>query len=567
MRVRRLCSIFFLALGLLGCGAPAWKQLPHDRRFQTVPPGLAHPRPRAEEISEWWDALSQSVARPLAQGSSPGYWLGRLLGPPPALDVNAFGQVLDSGWFTNRLGRRALDVAALARGPNTGEGPADGPLRVLDAKLSGATPGLVVEDVRGVQYIVKFDPPAYPELASGAELIATKLLWAAGYHVPENHLGVLELGRLVLDPAARTSGGYGETLPLTQAGLLALLRNVNPYPDGRIRALFSRRLAGRPLGPFRYRGVRPDDPNDRIPHERRRSLRGLWMFQAWLHNVDTRAANSLDVWVESPEDPGLGEVRHHLIDFGDALGAAGVRPKFIGEGYQYALDWPQIGAAVFSLGLYYPFWLPVERSPFRSVGVYESQIFRPEDWRPNLPNPAFDEADALDEYWAASILARFTPDHLAAAVGAARYTEPGAAAWVLRVLTERQYALVRHGFARVLPLDDPRVTGWRVSLTDLEVYAMARGAEVCEYEWSLRWNRTGAADVELGAGRAGTPTAELGPAIAAARAAHGEALAADPFVTLRWRRRVAGRVGSALELHLRLLPERLLPVGLEREVD
>ena len=67
--------------------------------------------------------------------------------------------------------------------------------------------------------------------------------------------------------------------------------------DGRVRVTASRYLAGRPIGPFRYYGTRTDDPNDVIPHENRRELRGLRLFAAWTNHDDTRAHNTQDVTV------------------------------------------------------------------------------------------------------------------------------------------------------------------------------------------------------------------------------------------------------------------------------
>src|SRR5262245_40270893 len=45
----------------------------------------------------------------------------------PALNVNTLGEVPDSSWFTNRLGRDAMSIEDVLRGPDQVDGPADGP--------------------------------------------------------------------------------------------------------------------------------------------------------------------------------------------------------------------------------------------------------------------------------------------------------------------------------------------------------------------------------------------------------------------------------------------------------
>jgi hypothetical protein len=68
-----------------------------------------------------------------------------------------------------------------------------------------------------------------------------------------------------------------------------LLQRAPRRPDGTYRALASKLLPGKPVGPFQYFGTRPDDPNDIFPHENRRELRGLRVFAAWLNHDDSRA--------------------------------------------------------------------------------------------------------------------------------------------------------------------------------------------------------------------------------------------------------------------------------------
>ena len=78
------------------------------------------------------------------------------------------------------------------------------------------------------------------------------------------------------------------------------------------------------MGPFSYEGMRTDDPNDIVPHEDRRELRGLRVFAAWLNHHDTRSINSMDTLVE---ENGIRYLKHYLLDFGSILGSAGFAPK------------------------------------------------------------------------------------------------------------------------------------------------------------------------------------------------------------------------------------------------
>ena len=73
--------------------------------------------------------------------------------------------------------------------------------------------------------------------------------------------------------------------------------------DGTYRVIASRALPGTPVGPFRYFGARPDDPNDIYPHEHHRELRGLRVFAAWLNHDDSRSINSLDTILDRRRTP------------------------------------------------------------------------------------------------------------------------------------------------------------------------------------------------------------------------------------------------------------------------
>jgi hypothetical protein len=177
-----------------------------------------------------------------------------------------------------------------------------------------------------------------------------------------------------------------------------------------------------------------------VPHELRRELRGLWTIAAWVNHADARAANSLDMWVT---DGGRSFVRHYLIDFGSTLGSSALpRKRDYETGFQYYLDYGAIARQTVSLGLYREKWESVMDPQIPAVGFIESHVFDPSDWRPDYPNPAFDEKTDRDARWGARILAGFSDDHIRAAVAAAQYSDPAAADYMVHVLVERRDKLV-----------------------------------------------------------------------------------------------------------------------------
>ena len=86
-----------------------------------------------------------------------------------------------------------------------------------------------------------------------------------------------------------------------------------------------------------------------------------------------------------------------------------------------------------------------------AVGFVESQEFDPAPWRPDYPNPAFDERTERDIRWGARIVAAFSDDMIRAAVADARYSDPRAAEYITRVLIERRDKLALHWLGTPLP--------------------------------------------------------------------------------------------------------------------
>ncbi len=274
--------------------------------------------------------------------------------PSRALGVNALDEVPDSTWFTNRIGVRDLTPDEIRNGPIGGDdGPeAHKPWTIHSTKFGGVQAGYLITDARGTKYTIKYDDVALPELVTGTQVVVNRLVWACGYNVPEDAVAYVRRDELRLAPDARVKDLLGHnTEPLDDWKLDHDLASAWHAPDGRIRVMISRWLGGNSLGGHTSRGLRPDDPNDRIPHERRRDLRGQYPIFAWLDHVDLNTGNSLDMWVSDPLDPRRHYVQHYVVDFSKSLGAMTATDHYPQEGHAYSIDYTNIARSLFTLGI------------------------------------------------------------------------------------------------------------------------------------------------------------------------------------------------------------------------
>jgi hypothetical protein len=330
--------------------------------------------------------------------------------------------------------------------------PPVGAWRVTRAKTQGVTPGFYIKDSKGTSYIIKFDPPAQPEMATGADVVASYLFWGAGYNVPYNVIVNFRREDLSIGKDATYTDALGHKKPLTEAFLDEMLTRVPKGLDGSYRAIASQLLSGKPLGPFEYTGRRKDDPEDRIPHQRRRELRGLWTLAAWTSHGDVRGPNSLDMWVT---ENGRSFVRHHLIDFGSCLGSAAIASRSPKAGHQYYIDYGVATGALLTLGVRPWSWEKTLDPGLPSIGFIEASAFDPDGWRPDYPNPAFDDRTDRDVRWGARIVAGFTDEHIRAAVEQGRYSDPRATAYLTQVLIQRRDMIVRRWLGNGAPSQEP----------------------------------------------------------------------------------------------------------------
>lgn len=458
---RRVCTPAWLGLvaGMLvltGCSStPAV-----DRPILTLADDQRPiPEPQEETEGQWalWDGIDKMIFYRIGQvfnlGRSVrtiGTWLG-LADPMEAQNIDVFDEVPDSTWFTNRHGRTRLSSDELTGGPTTAAGAPDmtGAWTAISAKESlGSTPGFVIRDAKGDVYLLKFDPPLHPEMTTASEVISSRFLHAAGYHVPEHYLVDVDPKRIIVGPKAKFRGRYHVPRPMTEEDIQAILKRVPHRPDGTIRAMASKFLPGIPKGPFLYTGQRPDDPNDHIRHENRRELRGLRIIAAFLNHTDTKAANALDMY-----DPKEQHLNHYLIDFSSTLGADNADPQLARYGNEYFLDFGAIGRSMAEAGFYVKPWDVPIKMEYPAVGYFESEYFDPERWRPTYPNPAFLRATVRDGYWGAKIVTSFTDEDIDTIVHTGGFTDPRAERYVATVLKARRDKVGRYYFNLVNPLE------------------------------------------------------------------------------------------------------------------
>ncbi|MCP5119989.1 MAG: hypothetical protein GY953_55025, partial [bacterium] len=256
--------------------------------------------------------------------------------PIPAQAVNTLGEAPDSAWYTRRHFYNRMSLGELARGAGDERAPAEGFWRIVSAKAEGITPGFIIEDAAGRQYMLKVDPPNNLEMASGAEVVASKFFHALGYNVPENYIVYFERDRLRLAPGAMLRNRAGKQREMAEWEIDLVLENAARDEQRGYRAVASLYLDGKILGPYRFRKTRSDDPNDIVPHEHRRDIRGLHVFCAWLGHHDIKESNTLDVLVS---EGGRRFVKHYLLDFNAALGSDSIKPKQPRDGYEYLFSW------------------------------------------------------------------------------------------------------------------------------------------------------------------------------------------------------------------------------------
>lgn len=403
------------------------------------------------------------VPQPAEDGTSPFAYLQHILTMPdaerrPAVNINTVGGVPNSSWYTNRHYRSPMTRASLRRGPDTTPGPALQSSWRVDEIQDGELPRVIVRDTTGRQFRILFDAAAYPELATGAAMVGSRLLHALGYNVPHYWLRTIHRDHL------RAGGDTS----ITEAEVDRLLARAPQYPDGHYRVLVSRIPdVERRIGPFSFHESRVDDGNDIFPHEDRRELRGLRLAAAWIHHSMIRERYTLDVGVR---ENGRRFVRHYLTDLHLTLGSAGASPKRQWAGHEHLFEFDRVLERAFTLGLSGGDWVETVTPYWPAVGNFDADDFSPAAWRPKWPNAAFERATPADHFWAAKKIRHFSRPDVEAVVEAAEYSSSVTTNFIVDALLQRRNAIGRAYLGFGGGLGRFRVEGAHLRFRDLLTY-------------------------------------------------------------------------------------------------
>ena len=408
-----------------------------------------------------------------------------------AQEINTIDEVPDSNWFTNRLGTTTITPEQMTRGANVGAPPDPSHWTLVREKTAGVHPGFTARDGKGETWFLEFDPPYYPEGATGAVAVATKMFWALGYTQVESFLTTFDPAKVDFDPKATLRRPSGARTRFSKDDMNEILERVARNPDGTYRVVAGRLVPGKVLGGYLFKGTRPDDPNDLIPHEYRRSLRALRVFGSWTNLTDLKAANTLDtVLVEN----GRSYVKHYLQDVGSTFGMCNELYEW-DLSYEHFVQGDTTRKRLFSFGFDLSPWQTVPYPEYYpSIGKFEGDKFDPRLWRPQTPTTAYMEARDDDAFWAARRMAAFSDELIRAAVRAGQYSDPKAEKYLGDVLIKRRDKILSLYLTEVNPIVNPRLdAGGRLTFDNAALAAgVAKGQPTYRASWMLFDNATGA---------------------------------------------------------------------------
>jgi hypothetical protein len=361
-------------------------------------------------------------------------------------DVNAMDEVPRSAWFDPS--ERRSDAAR--------EGRPVPAFTVITARPDmGAS--LAILDSRARPYALYFDPPDRPSMRTAAAVIASRLVRELGYLVAESDVVVFRRRDLW-----QAVGAPSKSVDDVLAGAARrTLASGASDGDAEFRAVATRWPVGVDLGTTPPSDTRRDDPNDRVPHRDRRTLRALRAVAAWLGitRFDTHVLR--DAYVG---EPGAAHVLHFVVGLDGALGADAVIRESDAEPEGEGGD-PRFWVRFLTLGLSPKRTVIPTQTEHPALGAFDPRV-SVAGFSVSPPFEPFDRALPGDLYWIAKRIAAIDPPVVDSAITAAAIDDPIARDRLRAALFARQRAVVAQAFSGVTPCELDRVSGDAIVLRD-----------------------------------------------------------------------------------------------------
>jgi hypothetical protein len=138
------------------------------------------------------------------------------------------------------------------------------------------------------------------------------------------------------------------------------------------------------------------------------------------------------------------------------MGANGPHEWF--EGYEHLFEKDKMLKRMATLGFYIQPWQTAKYKKFRSIGIFEGDAFKPEEWKSRVPASALLRALDDDLFWGARRVMAFSDDMIRAIVKTGQYSDAAAEKYLGDVLIKRRNKIGAEYLPRLNPLVDFALT-------------------------------------------------------------------------------------------------------------
>lgn len=392
--------------------------------------------------------------------------------PPPA-DINAWDEVPTSSWFSPvSLEPSAFELAY------TESGPPVPPYRVLLERAPSGNNGIAVIDQLGRRFELRRDPTDRPEVRTAAAAVSARIVRALGYYAPEvyisdatdddfsiapedSHPGSITSGMEPTDPEVRRKQ--------VSKMLQEWIESAPANKKGAYRFSATRWPPGIDVGRTPVAGVRKDDPNDRVAHENRRTLRAIKLVGAWLGMTRFTPHDLRDVYAGPP---GEGHLLHYMVGMDKSLGTEAIIGKRPEQKDEMTL--------LATLGFAPDPNIPPTQRKYVALGAIGEEVDVGR-YGPALPFPPMDQTDGADAYWIAKRIAGVTDEMVQVAVRAGKVTNANARKLLFELILMRKRHVLAWGYAQTTPCDVEAVEDRGIIVIDRAVAEGFTAGRTVEY--------------------------------------------------------------------------------------